>query len=62
MKRLDTGMWDEIAQQPYALNAVAADQGASANQFFGLTLQPSFVAFKPAPYPRPFYKGSPIPN
>ena len=62
VKRLDTGMWDDIALQPSALNAAAGDQGASANQFFGLTLQPSFVAFKPAPYPRPFYKGSPIPN
>ena len=62
VKRLDTGRWDDTALQPSALNAAAADQGAGANQFFGLTLQPSFVAFRPAPYPRPFYKGSPIPN
>ena len=62
VRRLDTGRWDDAALQPSALNAAAANQGASANQFFGLTLQPSFVAFKPAPYPRPFYKGSPIPN
>ena len=44
------------------LNATALAQGATANQFFGFALNPSFVTFKPPPYPRPFAKGSPIPT
>ena len=62
LKRLDTGVWDDAALQPSALNSAAAALGPSANQFFGFTLDPSFVAFKPAPYLRPFYATSPVPT
>jgi len=62
LKRVDTGSWDDAALQPGALNAAAVAEGASANTVFGLTLPPSFVVYKPAAYPRPFYKGSPIPS
>jgi hypothetical protein len=62
LDRLDSGTWDDAALEPAALNAAATARGPSANQFFGLTFPPSFVAFKPAPYPRPFPKGSPVPN
>jgi pimeloyl-ACP methyl ester carboxylesterase len=61
LKRLDTGSWDDAALQPEALNASASAQGAAANNVFGLALQPSYVSYKPAPYPRPFYAGSAIP-
>jgi pimeloyl-ACP methyl ester carboxylesterase len=61
LKRLDTGAWDEAALQPAALNAAATAQGAGANQVFGLTLPPSFAAFDPAPFPRPFRAGATIP-
>ena len=43
-------------------SSTALAQGATANQFFGFALNPSFVTFKPPPYPRPFAKGSPIPT
>jgi pimeloyl-ACP methyl ester carboxylesterase len=61
LKRLDTGLWDEAALQPQALNAAAARLGPTANQIFGRTFDASFVTFQPSPYPRPFAKGSPIP-
>ena len=61
LKRLDTGRWDAGAMAPQALNEAAAAQGASANQFFGVTFQPAFADFRPAPYPRPHPKGAPIP-
>lgn len=60
LKRLDTGRWDDAALQPDALNA-AAGTVKGGDQFLGFTLAPSFVTFKPAPYPRPFARGSPIP-
>jgi len=62
LQRLDTGRWDDAALEPAMLNATALAQGATANQFFGFALNPSFVTFKPPPYPRPFAKGSPIPT
>jgi pimeloyl-ACP methyl ester carboxylesterase len=62
LKRVDTGAWDDAALQPAVLNALAAAQGSAANQFFGADLQPSFAAFSPAAYPRPFYVGSTIPS
>ncbi len=62
LKRLDTGSWNDATLQPGALNAAAIAEGASANQVFGLTLQPSFASYKPALYPRPFYRGSTIPG
>jgi pimeloyl-ACP methyl ester carboxylesterase len=61
LKRLDTGAWNDAALQPAALNTGALAQGTTANSFFGLDEPPAFVAFKPAPYPRPFPKGSSIP-
>jgi len=62
VKRLDTGRWDGAALQPEALNAAATSLGASANQIFGRTFDPSFITFQPAAYPRPFAKGSAIPT
>ncbi|TMC54811.1 MAG: hypothetical protein E6J20_02455 [Chloroflexi bacterium] len=62
VKRLDTGTWDGASLRPDALNAAASSLGASANQIFGRTFDPSFTTFRPAPYPRPFPKGSPIPT
>jgi len=61
LKRLDTGSWDEAGLQPATLDAAAVAQGMAANQVFGLTLQPAFVSYRPAAYPRPFAKGSVVP-
>ena len=61
LSRLDTGRWDGAALQPPALNAAATAQGASLNGFFGFSEPPAFVAYQPAPYPRPFNAGSTIP-
>ena len=61
LKRLDTGRWDDAAMTPHALDDAAAAQGASANQFFGVTFPPAFADFRPAPYPRPHPKGAPSP-
>jgi len=61
LQRIDTGRWDDPALQPAALNSAAQAQGASANQFFGFAVAPSFAAYEPAPFPRPFAKGSLIP-
>ena len=62
LERLDTGRWDDMALQPGALDASAAAQGASANEFIGQAFTPSFVGFKPASYPRPHAAGAPIPG
>lgn len=61
LKRLDTGRWDDTALQPDELNSAAASLGPGANQVFGFALDPSFISFKPAPYPRPFADGATIP-
>jgi pimeloyl-ACP methyl ester carboxylesterase len=61
IKRLDTGRWDDAALQPAALNAAALAQGDLENVFFGAATPPAFVDFSPAPYPRPFAKGTAIP-
>lgn len=60
--RLDTGRWDDAALQPAALDASALAQGTTANGFFGFSASPAFTTFQPAPYPRPFAKGSTIPT
>jgi pimeloyl-ACP methyl ester carboxylesterase len=60
LKRLDTGTWDDAAVQPAALDAQALAQGVAANSFFGFSIPPAFVAYKPAPFPRPFTQGSAI--
>jgi pimeloyl-ACP methyl ester carboxylesterase len=62
LERLDTGQWDDSALQPAALNTAALAQGDLENVFFGAATPPAFVAFSPAPYPRPFAKGSSIPS
>lgn len=62
LTRLDTGHWDDAALLPDALNATALTQGPAANTFFGLVAPPSFTPFEPAPYPRPFAKGSTVPT
>ncbi len=62
LKRLDTGRWDDAALKPAALNASALSQGDLENVFFGAATPPAFVDFSPAPYPRPFAKGAPIPS
>ena len=61
MQRLDSGTWDEAALQPDSLNAAAHAKGAAANSILGFALPPSFTAYTPAPFPRPFPKGSTIP-
>ena len=60
LKRLDTGSWDDAALQPAALNSHALAQGAALNSFFGFAAAPAFEAFSPAPFPRPFAKGTTI--
>jgi len=62
LKRLDTGRWDDAALQPAALNAAALAQGDLENVFFGSAAPPAFVDFSPAPYPRPFAKGTSVPT
>ena len=62
LKRLDTGRWDDAALTPAALNASGQAQGEFANVFFGAPAPPAFVDFTPAPYPRPFPKGTPFPT
>jgi len=61
LKRLDSGVWDDAALRPAALNAAAAAEGDAANQFFGFAFAPSFVTYSPAPFARPHAEGSPIP-
>jgi hypothetical protein len=60
LKRLDTGSWYDTALQPSALNSQALAQGAALNSFFGFAAAPAFEAFSPAPFPRPFPKGTTI--
>jgi hypothetical protein len=62
LKRLDTGSWDDGALKPAALNATAHAQDDSLNAFFGAGAPPAFIDFTPAPYPRPFAKGSALPG
>jgi len=62
LKRLDTGRWDDGALKPAALNASAASRDKSLNTFFGAATPPAFIDFNPAPYPRPFAKGSALPG
>ena len=61
LQRLDTGRWDDTALQPDALNTAAGRLGGGAGKIFGFHFDPSFVVFKPAPYPRPFASGATIP-
>ncbi len=61
LKRLDTGRWDDAALEPVTLNSAAGRLGGGASKIFGFQFDPSFVVYKPAPYPRPFAIGSTIP-
>ena len=62
LKRLDTGKWDDVALRPENMNT-AADRQKAANVVFGvLKFDPSFVAYTPPPYPRPFDSGGTIPK
>jgi pimeloyl-ACP methyl ester carboxylesterase len=62
LRRLDTGRWDDGALNPAALNESARAQDESLNAFFGAATPPAFMDFSPAPYPRPFAKGSAVPG
>jgi hypothetical protein len=62
LRRLDTGHWDDAALKPAALNATARAQDESLNAFLGAATPPAFIDFNPAPFPRPFAKGSAIPG
>jgi pimeloyl-ACP methyl ester carboxylesterase len=62
LDRLDKGRWDDGMLQPSALNAAGLAQGAAANFGFGFSGPPSFIAYDPGPFPRPFTKGSGAPG
>ena len=58
LRRLATGRWDDGALRPGSLNAAATALGPADNIFSGssgvVATPPAFVAYRPAPYPRPF--------
>jgi len=58
LRRLATGHWNDEALQPGSLNAAATALGPDDNIFAGsngvVPTPPAFVAYRPAPYPRPF--------
>jgi pimeloyl-ACP methyl ester carboxylesterase len=62
LKRMDTGRWDDASLKPNAMNATAGKLGPGPSTIFGFKFDPSFVAYQPAPYPRPFSSGSTIPS
>jgi hypothetical protein len=66
LNRLATGRWDDQALQPSSLNDQAAALGASANIYSSggqiVATPPAFVAYRPAPYLRPFDLGPPGPG
>ena len=62
LMRLDTGRWNDGALKPASLNESARAQDESLNAFFGAATPPAFIDFSPAPYPRPFAKGSALPG
>jgi len=63
LNRLATGRWDDQALQPSSLNDQAAALGASANLYSSggqiVATPPAFVAYRPAPYLRPYDLGPP---
>jgi pimeloyl-ACP methyl ester carboxylesterase len=65
VNRLSTGAWDFKGLQPGSLNNSAAALGPSFNIFVVngkiVPAPPMFVSFSPAPYPRPFDLGDPVP-
>jgi hypothetical protein len=62
LDRLDSGHWNDSKLLSTALNSSALAQGKTANEFFGLSVPPSFLTFNPGPYPRPYAKGELIPT
>lgn len=62
LKRIDTGRWDEAALRPDPLNGAAADLRPGASTIFGYPFDPSFIAYAPATFPRPFTSGQTIPS
>src|SRR6185312_2231817 len=58
LRRLATGHWNDEALQPGSLNAAATALGPDDTIFAGsngvVPPPPAFVAYRPAPYPRPF--------
>jgi pimeloyl-ACP methyl ester carboxylesterase len=61
LSRLATGHWNDQALQPSRMNAQAAALGASANVYLSgeqvVATPPAFVAYRPAPYLRPYDLG-----
>lgn len=62
LSRLDTGRWSDLSLQPDALNAAASDLRPGANTIFGYEFNPSYVSYRPARYPRPFFGGDSVPS
>jgi pimeloyl-ACP methyl ester carboxylesterase len=63
INRLDTGSWNDSALTPTALNAAAQAMGDGFNTVGGFFISPpAFAGYDPGPYPRPFPKGSAVPN
>ena len=58
LHRLDTGVWDDAALQPAALNTAATALGAPDNAIGGFfAASPAFTDFAPGGVMRPFSKG-----
>jgi pimeloyl-ACP methyl ester carboxylesterase len=61
LSRLATGRWDDQALQPSSLNATAAALGPDENIYSSqgqiVATAPAFVAYRPAPYLRPYDLG-----
>ena len=66
LHRLNTGKWDVAGLKPAALNQKAAALGPTYNIFQsnGKTVPtaPQFLHYAPAPYLRPFDRGSKVPG
>jgi pimeloyl-ACP methyl ester carboxylesterase len=66
LHRLSTGTWDRAGLRPAALNRAAAALGPAYNIFEvgtkTVATAPQFVRYHPAPYLRPFDRGSKIPG
>ena len=62
LHRLSTGVWEDAALLPGAMNKEALALGQQYNSIGGfLAAQPAFAQFSPGAYPRPFPKGSTLP-
>jgi hypothetical protein len=67
LHRLSTGKWNRAGLRPAALNRKAAALGPAYNIFENskgktVATAPQFIHYRPAPYLRPFDKGSKIPG